>query len=91
MAIALVGSLGAVSTGSSGGTGTPAYGQTPTANNLLILREPYLCQQCHTTHAIVSTTTTESKQAYYTRCTDCHSQIHGSDLPSASGQGRLIQ
>jgi len=60
-------------------------------NNLLILREPYLCLQCHTTHAIVSTTTTESKQAYYTRCTDCHSQIHGSDLPSASGQGRLIQ
>jgi DmsE family decaheme c-type cytochrome len=60
-------------------------------NNLLILREPFLCLQCHPTHPISSTTTAEQKRAFYTRCTDCHSQIHGSDLPSPSGQGNFIQ
>jgi len=60
-------------------------------NKLLILREPYLCLQCHTSHRISGATTTETKLAYYTRCTDCHSQIHGTDLPSPSGQGRFTQ
>lgn len=60
-------------------------------NNLLILREPFLCLQCHPSHQIGSSTTPEIKQAYYTRCTDCHSQIHGTDLPSPSGQGRFTQ
>jgi len=60
-------------------------------NNLLILREPFLCLQCHPSHLISSTTTAETKQAYYLRCTDCHSQIHGSDLPSPSGKGSFIQ
>ena len=36
MAFALVGSLGAVTQGASSAAVTPAYGQTPTANNLLI-------------------------------------------------------
>lgn len=60
-------------------------------NNLLLVREPYLCLQCHPTHRIGGTTTPETKQAYYTRCSDCHSQIHGTDLPSPSGRGRFIQ
>ncbi len=60
-------------------------------NNLLILREPFLCLQCHPTHPIDSTTSLDQKRAFYTRCTDCHSQIHGSDLPSASGKGNFIQ
>ncbi|HUI45651.1 MAG TPA: DmsE family decaheme c-type cytochrome [Nitrospirota bacterium] len=60
-------------------------------NNLLILREPYLCLQCHPSHPVDSTTTAVTKQAYYTRCTDCHSQIHGTDLPSPSGQGNFTQ
>ena len=60
-------------------------------NRLLILREPFLCLQCHASHRISAATTTETKQAYYTRCTDCHSQIHGTDLPSPSGQGRFTQ
>jgi DmsE family decaheme c-type cytochrome len=60
-------------------------------NNLLILREPFLCLQCHPSHRIGASTTAEIKQAFYTRCTDCHSQIHGTDLPSPSGQGRLTQ
>ncbi len=60
-------------------------------NNLLVLREPFLCLQCHTTHRLDGTATAETKQAFYRRCTDCHSQIHGTDLPSPSGQGRFIQ
>ncbi len=60
-------------------------------NNLLILREPFLCLQCHPTHPISSTTSADQKRAFYTRCTDCHSQIHGSDLPSPSGQGHFLQ
>ncbi len=60
-------------------------------NNLLSLREPFLCLQCHATHIITSATTAEQKRAVYTRCTDCHSQIHGTDLPSPSGRGNFIQ
>ena len=60
-------------------------------NNLLVLREPFLCLQCHSSHRISAGMSAESKQAFYTRCTDCHSQIHGTDLPSPSGQGRFIQ
>jgi DmsE family decaheme c-type cytochrome len=60
-------------------------------SNLLILREPFLCLQCHPTHRVGSATTDETKQAYYTRCTDCHSLIHGTDLPSPSGLGGLTQ
>jgi len=58
---------------------------------LLSQREPFLCLQCHQTHRVTGATTAESKRAFYNRCTDCHSQIHGSDLPSPSGGGRFIQ
>lgn len=60
-------------------------------NNLLVVREPFLCLQCHEGHRISSSTTEERKAAFYTRCTDCHSQIHGTDIPSASGEGRFVQ
>ncbi len=60
-------------------------------NNLLTLREPFLCLQCHATHPISDTTTAEQKRAFYTRCSDCHSQIHGSDLPSPSGRGNFVR
>lgn len=57
-------------------------------NNLLNQREPFLCLQCHTAHSV---STDERKGAYYTRCTDCHSQIHGTDVPSRTGSGRFIR
>jgi DmsE family decaheme c-type cytochrome len=62
-------------------------------NNLLILREPFLCLQCHPTHnSALSMSTTERKVTFYTRCSDCHSQIHGSDLPSSpNGKGNFIR
>jgi len=58
-------------------------------NNLLREGEPFLCLQCHEGHRTQATTTLEIKARYYTRCTDCHSTIHGTDIPSASGVGRF--
>jgi DmsE family decaheme c-type cytochrome len=61
-------------------------------NNLLNVQVPFLCLQCHAGHRTSSDTAQlERKGAFYIRCTDCHSQIHGSDLPSASGRGRFTQ
>jgi DmsE family decaheme c-type cytochrome len=57
---------------------------------LLNVALPYLCLQCHSGHRGTGTTL-ERKGAIYTRCTDCHSQIHGTDIPTASGTGRFIQ
>ncbi|MBU0728566.1 MAG: DmsE family decaheme c-type cytochrome [Proteobacteria bacterium] len=64
-------------------------------NNLLKAREPLLCLQCHVGHRIDTNTgaptSAESRRAYYTRCSDCHSRIHGTDTPSSSGNGRFTQ
>lgn len=60
-------------------------------NYLLIARVPFLCLQCHEGHRTGTTSTAESKAAYYTNCTDCHSQIHGTDIPSADRSGRFTQ
>jgi DmsE family decaheme c-type cytochrome len=60
-------------------------------NNLLAQREPFLCLQCHEGHRTSASASSESKAAFYTRCTDCHSQIHGTDIPSATGTGRFTQ
>jgi len=61
-------------------------------NNLLMLSEPFLCLQCHSGHtASDNPAVNELKAAFYTRCTDCHSQIHGTDIPSASGSGKFTQ
>jgi len=62
-------------------------------NNMLKASQPFLCMQCHNPHGVVSggVPVLERKGAIYTRCTDCHSQIHGTDLPSPSGAGRFIQ
>lgn len=61
-------------------------------NNLLNVPVPFLCLQCHAGHRTgTGATQLERKGAFYTRCTDCHSQIHGTDLPSASGKGRFTQ
>ena len=64
-------------------------------NRLLRVREPFLCLQCHEGHRINTSggdSLTEPRaRAFYTRCTDCHSSIHGSDVPSTSGEGRFTQ
>jgi predicted CXXCH cytochrome family protein len=59
--------------------------------HLLPVREPFLCLQCHPTHRLDATKTGQYKQNVYTRCTDCHSTIHGTDLPSPSGKGTFVR
>lgn len=50
-------------------------------NNLLVQSQPFLCLKCHVgPHSRSSTLGSPVDTAkYYTECTDCHSQIHGSD------------
>jgi DmsE family decaheme c-type cytochrome len=64
-------------------------------NNLLMVREPFLCLQCHESHIMYTSAgepvPAEKRGFFFTRCTNCHSQIHGSDLPSPGGKGRFIQ
>jgi DmsE family decaheme c-type cytochrome len=62
-----------------------------------LLRQPpvFLCLRCHSGHRRLATpshpegvmpanidTNTALRQPLYTNCTQCHTQIHGSDLPS---------
>ncbi len=60
---------------------------------LLEVSQPFLCMQCHAGHSSVTSpalSTPEHKQAFYTRCTDCHSAIHGTDIPTTHGRGTFI-
>ena len=62
---------------------------------LLQTAQPFLCLQCHAGHhgarsAQGSLSSMAMKQAFFTRCTDCHSSIHGTDQPSAHGRGTFI-
>jgi predicted CXXCH cytochrome family protein len=52
---------------------------------------PFLCLQCHAGHT--ASTISGVKQLFTNRCTDCHSQIHGTDIPSpaVTGPGTLRQ
>ncbi|MCP2605258.1 DmsE family decaheme c-type cytochrome [Candidatus Aminicenantes bacterium AH-873-B07] len=65
------------------------------ANNLVKQNEPYLCMQCHPGHEDYyhpAVTNPEWRISFYTKCTQCHSQIHGSDFPSmTTGKGRFIR
>ena len=61
------------------------------ANNLLKQPATFLCLRCHVGHRdgnhgggawLNIDTTPQIRPALYTDCTTCHSQIHGSDLPT---------
>ena len=54
-------------------------------NNLLVQGEPFLCLKCHAgPHSRSSALGSAPTFArYYTECTDCHNQIHGSDRQQA--------
>lgn len=52
---------------------------------LLQVRQPFLCKQCHSPDHVDT-----DRQFGATNCTNCHSQIHGTDLdsqPIAPGEG----
>ena len=60
---------------------------------LLDVSQPFLCMQCHASHQgsnLASLTSPTMKQAFFTRCTDCHSAIHGTDIPSTHARGTFI-
>lgn len=70
--------------------------------NLLQVEQPLLCLQCHPGHhdshrtPIVALDPANTAQTlagindFYQRCTSCHSLIHGTDLPSGTGNGTLM-
>lgn len=62
--------------------------------DMLKVQEPFLCLQCHAGHTVFSAPASPSvsiKGAFYTRCTNCHSQIHGSDTRGPHPGSGLIQ
>ncbi|NJC87260.1 MAG: DmsE family decaheme c-type cytochrome [Desulfuromonas sp.] len=64
-------------------------------NNLLTVNQPFLCMQCHAGHHGQRSDqgaldNTSMKQAFFTRCTDCHTSIHGTDVPTVHGRGGFI-
>jgi DmsE family decaheme c-type cytochrome len=69
-----------------------------------LLRQPptFLCLRCHTGHRSPPADhfgqgvadidgNRDLRPALYTNCTQCHSQIHGSDLPSQHRAGALMR
>jgi len=64
-------------------------------NNLLSVNQPFLCMQCHAGHHGQRSDqgtldNTSMKQSFFSRCTDCHTSIHGSDIPTVHGRGTFI-
>jgi DmsE family decaheme c-type cytochrome len=64
---------------------------------LLATAQPFLCMQCHAGHlgrtdrsAEGTLSSRSMKAALFTRCTDCHSSIHGTDIPTGHGRGTFI-
>jgi DmsE family decaheme c-type cytochrome len=53
-------------------------------SNLLQVSQPILCLQCHAGHH------NGSGVPLTNRCTNCHSAIHGTDIPSATGGSVFI-
>ncbi len=74
---------------------TACHNQHGSVNAFLLKQsDPFLCLQCHSGHPhnpAVPPFDTERKGAFFTRCTDCHTRIHGTDIPSESGVGRFTQ
>jgi DmsE family decaheme c-type cytochrome len=62
-------------------------------NNLLTLDEATLCLRCHAGHEDVHPRLNSPtlRAGYMTKCTRCHSQIHGSDLSGFVGPSRFIR
>jgi len=59
-------------------------------DHMLVVGLPFLCMQCHEGHRITDGSGHGTEGSYrmnYMRCTNCHSQIHGSDTPGVSTPG----
>jgi hypothetical protein len=54
-----------------------------------VQNQPFLCLRCHTGHRENPKTGPHpSVPALLTSCTQCHSAVHGSDLPSQLPPGK---
>jgi DmsE family decaheme c-type cytochrome len=65
------------------------------ANNLLRQPAMFLCLRCHTGHRNNAhfpdiDTNPAGRAAFFTDCTNCHTQIHGSDVPAPSSPNARI-
>ncbi|MBU0486037.1 MAG: DmsE family decaheme c-type cytochrome [Proteobacteria bacterium] len=70
---------------------TTCHNQHGSINDkLLKLRQPFLCKQCHPHHRN-SNDLFANKSMSYTRCTDCHSMVHGTDTPGANSAGAFTR
>ncbi|HEY6838687.1 MAG TPA: DmsE family decaheme c-type cytochrome [Geobacteraceae bacterium] len=54
-------------------------------SHLLNATMPFLCLQCHAGHLV--SPAPGINQLFSNRCTDCHSQIHGTDIPAPAKTG----
>jgi DmsE family decaheme c-type cytochrome len=76
------------------------------AQHLLRQPVTFLCMRCHPGHASngdgniiigtktksgVTTSAAQYKKAFYTDCTTCHADIHGTNSASVSGHGTLMR
>ena len=72
------------------------------ANNLLHQPPSFLCLRCHTGHRsppadhfLIGTSDLDGnsfqRPILYTKCTQCHGQVHGSDHPSQQRAGALLR
>jgi DmsE family decaheme c-type cytochrome len=61
--------------------------------NMLKVRMPYLCYQCHDHHNLGATgdTTSTKEEIQRNKCTDCHTEIHGSDTPDLGNGGAFTR
>jgi DmsE family decaheme c-type cytochrome len=60
------------------------------AKRLLNQPSPFLCLRCHSGHRgtfVNLDGRPATRPAFYTDCSQCHSQVHGSDLPSDTRRG----
>lgn len=56
-------------------------------DHMLVVGLPFLCMQCHEGHRITGNGTEATYRQSFVRCTNCHSQIHGSDTPGVNTPG----
>jgi DmsE family decaheme c-type cytochrome len=64
------------------------------ANNLLHQPTTFLCLRCHSGHREFRRNPDRNvyiRQPFFTDCTICHAQVHGSDLPAATLTPRLTR
>ncbi len=74
------------------------------ANNLLHQPATFLCLRCHSGHRVGPTsgahtfaglpdtgTDVGQQRAFFSDCTECHAQIHGSNLPSPNNPHALLR